>query len=247
MRPQHEREEAERWIAFGLNDCAIARLTGIPRTTIRDWRKRPADAAAPRNACPRCSDSPLPEETYSYLLGLYLGDGCLSEHARGVFRLRVALDKRYPGIIDECRRAVDVVRATGAPAHVQQSAGCVNVGAYWRHWPCLFPQHGGGPKHLRRIELAPWQQRIVERYPAALLRGLIHSDGWRGTNNVRARGKRYGYPRYQFVNFSADIRAIFCRACDDYGVAWRQMRWNTISIARRDDVAKLDLVVGLKS
>jgi hypothetical protein len=55
------------------------------------------------------------------------------------------------------------------------------------------------------------------------------------------------YPRYMFTNNSEDIREIFCRACDVYGVAWRQSNWKTISVARAPDVAKLDLVVGPKS
>jgi hypothetical protein len=183
---------------------------------------------------------------YAYLLGLYLGDGCLSEHARGVFRLRVALDQRYPRIIEECREAINVVKDGKVMAHAQPCTGCVSVSAYWKHWPCVFPQHGKGPKHLRRIILEGWQQTIVKTHPERLLRGLIQSDGWRGTNHVTVRGKGYGYPRYQFVNYSSDIRDIFCRACDDYGVAWRQMRWNTISVARREAVAKLDSVIGMK-
>jgi hypothetical protein len=27
---------------------------------------------------------------------MYLGDGCLSAHPRGVFKLRISLDARYP-------------------------------------------------------------------------------------------------------------------------------------------------------
>lgn len=247
MRPDHEYDEAIRWIRWGLNDCQIARLTGIPRGTVRDWRNHPRLPRVPGpGSCPICSERSLDQPVYAYLLGLYLGDGCLSEHARGVFRLRVALDKRYPRVIDECRTAIDIVKPGGAPAHVQDCKGCVAVGAYWKHWPCLFPQHGKGPKHLRSIQLTSWQQDIATRHPGLLLRGLIHSDGWRGTNQVTVRGKKYSYPRYQFVNHSADIRAIFCRACDEFGVAWRRMRWQTISVARREDVAKLDRVIGPK-
>lgn len=96
------------------------------------------------------------------------------------------------------------------------------------------------------MRLALWQQRIADHYPHLLLRGLIQSDGWRGTNRVVVGGKTYCYPRYQFVNYSADIRDIFCGACDRYGVAWRQMNPTTISIARSADVKKLDQVIGLK-
>jgi hypothetical protein len=52
--------------------------------------------------------------------------------------------------------------------------------------------------------------------------------------------------RYQFTNASADIRAIFCDACDALGVDWRPMKERDISIARRASVAKLDAFIGPK-
>jgi hypothetical protein len=52
----------------------------------------------------------LPQREYAYLLGLYLGDGCISEHRREVWRLRIVLDAAYPGIVEECRRSLAAVR-----------------------------------------------------------------------------------------------------------------------------------------
>jgi hypothetical protein len=40
---------------------------------------------------------------YVYLLGMYLGDGCLSSHPRDVYKLRISLDARYPGIAVSAR------------------------------------------------------------------------------------------------------------------------------------------------
>jgi len=60
----------------------------------------------------------------------------------------------------------------------------------------------------------------------------------------RVNGKPY--PRYQFSNKSQDILRLFTRACDHFGVRWRGMKWNAISIARAPDVARLDEVVGPK-
>lgn len=40
MRCIEEFETVQRLIAAGVNDCAIARQTGIPRCTVRDWRLR---------------------------------------------------------------------------------------------------------------------------------------------------------------------------------------------------------------
>jgi hypothetical protein len=87
----------------------------------------------------------------------------------------------------------------------------------------------------------------VNREPGRFVRGLIHSDGWRGDNRVRVKGRDYTYPRYQFSSRSDDIRALFTDACDRLGVAWRPWgRWH-ISVARRDAVALLDEWVGPKA
>jgi hypothetical protein len=122
--------------------------------------------------------------------------------------------------------------------------------AYWKHWPCLFPQHGPGPKHLRQIVLQKWQQGITSVHPEQLLRGLIHSDGCRGLNRISCHYKSgprsYAYPRYLFTNNSPDIRRIFCEGCEAVGVSWRQMNWKTVSVNRHADVAKLDQFIGPK-
>jgi len=234
-----------RHAALGMNDCAISRLTGIPRSTIRDWRvKGPTNG---HGQCPICDGAELPCRDYAYLLGLYLGDGCLTAAPRGVFKLRITLDQKYPGIIREAGEAIRAMRPRGAMTIGQvRRPGCIEVNAHWKHWPCLFPQHGPGVKHRRKIELAPWQMGILEEWPGGLLRGLIHSDGYRGANKVKVRGKSYAYSRYQFCNYSADIRGIFCWACDFYGVGWRRMNERTIAVSRRADVAKLDEIIGPK-
>jgi hypothetical protein len=189
----------------------------------------------------------LTESAYAYLLGIYLGDGCLTAHKRGVFRLEIALDGVYPGIVAECEAATSLVMPSNR-VMVKPRAGdrAVDVTAYSKHWRCLFPQHGPRPKHHRRIELVDWQRAIADRYPHRLLRGLIHSDGCRVTNTVKHPKKAYSYPRYQFSNRSADIRAIFSEYCDKLGIEWRQMNRHNISVARAESVARLDQFVGPK-
>lgn len=254
-----------RWlIDAGLNNCQISRATGISVPAVREWRHRPLEwprvrrvdgkVGGPGALCPRCHDRPLDAKAYVYLLGQYLGDGYIVLMHRGVYKLQITMTAVYTKMIRECIDAVATVRGSACRPNIQQSVGCVNVYAYWKHWPCVFPQHSEGRKHRRRILLEPWQEEMVSRNPHLLLRGLIHSDGWRGTNPITRRYKtkagqvtrRYEYPRYMFTNYSEDIRRIFARACDLYGVRCRKMRWNTLSVARREDVDKLDLVVGPK-
>ena len=124
---------------------------------------------------------------------------------------------------------------------------CAWVSNSSKQWPCLLPQHGQGKKHERRIELAPWQQKVIDVHGKPFLRGLIHSDGCRSTNTVRHGSRTYAYPRYTFSNRSDDIRQIFCDTCDLLGVEWRVMNaWN-ISVARRASVALLDEFIGPKT
>ena len=124
----------------------------------------------------------------------------------------------------------------------QGPAGCCEVVSYSKHWICLFPQHGPGRKHERRIELTGWQQDLVDLDPRPLLRGLLHSDGCRVLNWVNGTP----YPRYHCTSVSPEIRAIFGRACDALGIEWRpHNRWSP-SVARRGSVALLDGLVGPK-
>lgn len=255
MRTAGEVQSVLALVADGINDCAISRLTGIPRGTIRDWRHGdvPRRRLAGGPSCSQCGAACLPlpterEEAYSYLLGQYLGDGMLTEHPRDVFRLRIFGDAKYVGLTAEIVAAIRTVM----PSNVVRTDphgvdSCVVVSAYSKSWPCLFPQHGPGRKHDRAIELTDWQSAITRRSPEKLVRGLIHSDGCRFQNRVRVNGKDYEYTRYNFTNNSAEIRAIFCEHLDLLGIAWRRMNATNISIARREAVARLDEFVGPKS
>lgn len=258
MRPEGEYQNALELIKAGVNDCEVGRRLGIPRGTVRDWRVGLAAGSGGRTkewsgrrtgTCFRCDGGWIDDEAYAYLLGIYLGDGCLSPHPRGVFRLRIACDLKYPEIIDEIATHIVIVRGVDKVGFALKE-GCVDVNAYWKHWPCVFPQHGPGRKHERRIELEPWQRAIAYAFPKALVRGLIHSDGNRHINPITRRFpsgvKHYRYSRYMFTNASTDILAIFADALDLLGVRWTRTTPRIISVARREDVAFLDTFVGPK-
>jgi hypothetical protein len=191
-------------------------------------------------------------ESYSYLLGMYLGDGWVGAMARTV-RLTFTLDVRYAGIIDATAAAIQ----RSAPHHqvkvrAHREDACVTVYSYAPHWFAAFPQAGPGRKHERPIVLADWQRAIVDRFPEQFLRGLIHSDGCRTVNRFKTklpsgRVARYEYPRYFFSNLSADIRGLFCEYCERLGVRWTQSNPRNISVSQRRSVAMLDGFIGPKS
>jgi len=246
----------------GLGARRVARRLGVPVGTVRDWhagklpwhsRPAPTDESGRPLACPNCRQSIHRHgdlgSAYAHLLGLYLGDGSISVHPRGVYRLRIFLDKKYPGIVDEC---VDSIRAVAPDNRVHvllTPSNCFSVSTYSRSWPCLFPQHGPGPKHKRPIFLAGWQQEIAETWPDWLIKGLIQSDGCRFVNSGR---DGWRHPRYAFSNVSTDITSIFCSACDCLGLKWsaafpkRESAAVAIYVSRKADVARLDEFVGPK-
>ncbi|RZU25459.1 hypothetical protein EV567_0945 [Streptomyces sp. BK239] len=236
----------------------MARRLNVPIGTISYWKhmdraKRgecPGRTAPP---CPRC-DGELNLPAYSYLLGLYLGDGhIIQNRAMRTPSLSIACADSHPGLMDECERAMRQVLPGNSVCRVRRK-GCREVKVYSKHLWCLFPQHGPGRKHERPIVLEPWQQAIVDAHPWDFVRGLIHSDGCRLTNwttrTVAGVRKRYEYPRYFFTNVSDDIRRLYTDTLDKLGVEWTQCTRNgnpfNISVARKASVALLDAHVGPK-
>ncbi|WTW94365.1 transcriptional regulator [Streptomycetaceae bacterium NBC_01309] len=244
------RQRAFSLLAQGRTMASVSRELGVAHATIRYWRAHPEPKKP--STCIRCTgipQPPAPPDQYAYLLGLYLGDGCISSYRKGVYGLRIACCNGWPGLMDECEAAILALRP-GTKVHRVPCTGYRMITSLWKHWPCLFPQHGPGPKHKRTIELVDWQREIVNAYPWPLARGLIHSDGSRFTNwttrMVGGQPKRYEYPRYMFTNMSADIMRLMTDTLDLLGVAWKRTNHKNISVARRDSVALMDLHVGPK-
>jgi hypothetical protein len=171
---------------------------------------------------------------YAYLLGLYLGDGAIVTKTN---RLEIALDARYPAVVRSCQLTMQRLHPRGRGAIRRKGDGCRVVSSYAWEWIHLFPQHGEGRKHLRRILLTEWQTQIEREHPFDLLRGLMESDGSRFDRIVGGKA----YPAYEFTNESSDIREIFCRVARAVGLNFTTPKPNVVAIARREDVATLDL------
>jgi hypothetical protein len=240
-------------LAIGLTRRDVCRILDVGYNSTYRWQQRlePSHKST-YIQCFRCNDEPPPDSgAYLYLLGQYLGDGHIRRSGRSRC-LSICCCTDYPGIMAEVERAMPAVLGASVFRRGRNDgAACLCVEATTKHWLCVFPQNGPGMKHTRPIVLEPWQVELIDTDPRPLIRGLIHSDGWRGTNwttkSVGGTTKKYTYPRYQFSNRSADIRGIFTDALDRLGIDWRQSNQWTISVARRDAVAALDEFVGPKT
>ncbi|WP_438315175.1 transcriptional regulator [Streptomyces sp. HUAS TT3] len=237
------RRRALALVEQGRSLNSVSTETGISRSALRAWQIR--IEPLPRTGRDAECAGPADPAAYVYLLGLYLGDGCISPHPRGGHHLRIACADAWPGLIELCRTAISAVRPDNR-VYVLKRSGCVMVTSFGHHWTCLFPQHGPGKKHDRRIVLEEWQQDIVDAHPWAFVRGLIHSDGCRITNWTVRNGKRYEYPRYFFTNKSADVTALLTSTLDRLGVSWSRANQQNVSVARKASVALMDLHVGPK-
>ncbi|MER5480603.1 transcriptional regulator [Streptomyces sp. NPDC002734] len=250
------RARALALVAQGRSLNSVSKELGVSRAAIREWQVRLIPLQRTGGSCERCLPIPQPPgdpAAYSYLLGLYLGDGCISRSRASSYVMRIACADAWPGLIDACESALRAVRPDHSAFRVPKQ-GCTMVTMASKHWTCLFPQHGPGRKHDRAIVLAPWQQSVVEAHPWEFVRGLIHSDGCRVTNwttrTVGGEVKRYEYPRYFFTNVSADIRRLFTDTLDRLGVEWKVCSRNgnpfNVSVARKASVALMDAHVGPK-
>jgi hypothetical protein len=239
------KTQALALVAAGVNDCEIARRLGVARTTVRDWR-RPRYVPAVSEACLRCAGATKPVRftagDYAELLGLYLGDGHISQLPR-TQRLRISLDAKYPGIVRSTMALLSRCFPTAAIGCTTLDGGSTEVvHVYSGHLECLFPQHGPGKKHHRPIRLEWWQWGAVLARPWRFLRGCIHSDGCAFIN----RTGRYEYLSYEFANHSQDILDIVETVFASVGIAPRRYA-TRMRIYTRESVALIESNVGLKS
>src|SRR4051794_30375322 len=98
-RSQDDFEAVMALMAAGVGDSEIGRRTGIPRSTISAWRHG-RGVTYHRRLSIAPSWRPLRPDSYCYLLGLYLGDGCLYVSPAGFATLVITLDVAYPGIVE---------------------------------------------------------------------------------------------------------------------------------------------------
>lgn len=250
-------EESFRWVKSlvetGLSDYEIARRTGINRSTVLRWRHRDRPPGLMLGPTAIAEWAVCDAPAYCYLLGAYLGDGHVSHRPPHTWALRVACDRQYRQIIAEIMLAMEATFPGRRATTFQSSTGACDVVAVIH--PAVgkaFPQHGSGRKHLRPIVLTAWQLELTHAHPAALIRGLIHSDGCRVLNRFKTklpsgRLAEYSYVRYFFSNLSKDIRRTFQDHCELLGIRVTQSNHRNLTVSHRDSVAILEEIVGPKT
>jgi hypothetical protein len=222
MRTRTEYEHAKGLLDAGHNQCEVARQTGIPRGTIKDWAKRgfcPQNAGLGRHhiidPALYVNENEERRKAYSYILGEYLGDGCVRT-INTTYRLDIYNDKKYEGLNQLIQSQLRIVFPYNKVHRISHGANCWDIYAYSNNIPLLFPQMGKGKKHDRKIELTPWQLEIVDTYPNEFIKGLFYSDGC--IYQSKYNEGRYCYRYYNFLNRSKDIADYLSRALAQIGI-----------------------------
>lgn len=97
-RPSADREVVRRLLGARYSARRIAVDSGVPASTVARWKRE----FGPIEVTWR----PVDETAYAYLLGMYLGDGCVYVNRRGGALLRITLDSAYPEVVEACRQAM---------------------------------------------------------------------------------------------------------------------------------------------
>lgn len=199
------------------------------------------------------------KKAYAKLLGLYLGDGHIIQDKRpgkeNIYRFRIFLDNKYPLVQNEAAQCLETLFKNNKVNIVDNSnyntpSNMSVVMIYSSHLLELFPQHGKGLKHDRKIQLLEWQEKIVDEYPLDFLWGLVASDG---TYCLTKQYKNRLYPIYCFSNQSEDIRELFVGCLEKFAIPYRRNgskdhngKPKLITIGRPPYVQTLEKYVGNK-
>lgn len=159
-------------------------------------------------------------KSYNYILGLYLGDGCIYKQPR-TFGLTISCDAKYTKLIDIAKKELESVFIYNSVyLNDTHKENCVDVTLHNNFLDLIFPQIGAGKKHDRDVSLAPWQKENIEHKELAL--GLFHSDGsYYNSKTTSIYGKVYNRYFYSFTNVSQDINEIYKECLDSLGIEYK--------------------------
>lgn len=228
------------------NKLFLSKKYNIPRATLRYWldpqflKKKEMDLEYEESKKEMILDRIKNyNKIYSFILGLYLGDGCITKNKMS-YRLRIVQDEKYTNSIIEIEEKMNLFFEK--KSSVTKQTGCTIVSIFDKYLLHYFPQHGLGKKHERLIELSEFQLKYIDYQN--LMRGLFISDGSYYLANKK-------YERFNFTNKSLDIINIFRDCLNHFDISHGfRVKPNGIyivEIQRKSEVAKMKNLVGIKS
>lgn len=113
----------------------------------------------------------------SYIVGVALGDGNLSNPNGRATRLRVSCDTKYPKLIQTISSTIQELLPNNKVAFIKRKRNCCDISCYsnkwekWLGWKAL-----SGPKHIQKVSIPKWIMKDRE-FATKCLKGLIETDG----------------------------------------------------------------------
>lgn len=254
MRSKEEYEKVIELHKKGINNVQISKITNIPRPTVVGWVNGKINVSKNKKNVEfdpekYIKDNNL-EKEYSYILGLYLGDGYISKQSR-TFKMRICLDIKYDNLNLFAIQKLSTLFPNNKPHVLKLKNKITNLfnqiilSIHNNNLNLLFPQYGVGKKHLREIKLTKWQTDIIDyKY---LLLGFFHSDGCYYYNKT---SKSFSY---SFTNFSTDIINIYKQCCEKNNLSFFVTKANAkngikyqVVVGRKKDVEIFNNIFGTK-
>jgi hypothetical protein len=130
----------------------------------------------------------------SYIIGLALGDGNLSNPNGRAIRLRITCDKKYPLLIKRIFNSLKLLFPDNKVSIVDRDRNCLDVSVYSNYLEELLGWKAEkGPKFVQNVSVPMWIKENYQ-YKICCLRGLIETDGC-----------VYSDRNYRMINFTTII------------------------------------------
>lgn len=190
----------------------------------------------------RCLDlvAKNPKE-YSYLFGLYLGDGCVSYVKGKYYEMIIYQDSKYTNLINKHKESIE--NLFGKEPRIRTRGNCTLIIVGGSHVRFLFPKFGVGMKHLNSVTLPKILTDNIDYLN--LVKGLFQADG---SYYFDKSNKKYFY---NFTNKSVDIIEIFKTCLDElsinYTIFKRKDSIYTLSIRKKSEIDKVVKLIGTKT
>jgi DNA-binding transcriptional regulator WhiA len=113
----------------------------------------------------------------SYIVGLAIGDGNLSNPNGRAIRLRITCDKKYPFLIKRIVDSLQSLLPQNKVSIVERKEGCSDISVYSNHLEKLLGwKVGKGSKFMQEVSI-PDRIKQNKKCRINCLRGLIETDG----------------------------------------------------------------------
>jgi hypothetical protein len=252
---QADRDKVLRLFEEGKNKCEISRITGIHRATLRKWifdhQKGIVKFAYQHNPEEYLNEFLQSEErrkAYSFVLGLYLCDGHISQYkTHRAACIRMINDFKYPKNTSEWSDNLQILFPENKVNTRKLKINAIEVKTYNKKLSILFPQIGKGAKHKRKLTFTDWQMDILKQYPKEFIRACIQSDG--SIYNAKSKGRIY--KRYNFTNASEDIIDLFLYSLKGVGIETKKYKHPTenkflIQNFKKNHIEILETIINIK-